>query len=66
MMIARELRIAAPVPADAVGRVLRLAATLLCLAGVAVLVVVLRFGIYEHFHGEGRVLAWVWQVLHFG
>jgi hypothetical protein len=66
MMIARELRIAVPDPAVAVGRAVRLAATLLCLAGVAVLVVALRLGIYEYFHGEGRVLAWAWEVLHLG
>jgi hypothetical protein len=59
-------RIASPNPAAAIANVARLARTLLCLAGVAVLVVVLRFGVYEYFHGEGHVLAWVWEILHLG
>jgi len=59
-------RIASPNPAVAIANVARLARTLLCLAGVAILVVVLRFGIYEYFHGEGRPLAWAWEILHLG
>jgi hypothetical protein len=55
-----------PPSTAAIAKVVRLAATLLCLAGVAILVVALRFGTYEYFHGEGRVLAWVWEVLHAG
>jgi hypothetical protein len=43
----------------------RLIGTLLCLAVVAFLVVALRFGVYEYFHGEGRVLAWLWDALPF-
>jgi hypothetical protein len=38
----------------AVGRLLR---ALLCAAGVAFLVVTLRYGVYEHFHGGGRSLS---------
>jgi len=41
----------------------RLARTILCLAAVAVLVVALRLGVYEYFHGEGRVIAWLWNAL---
>jgi hypothetical protein len=63
-MIAREIPIAEPRPAAAFGNVVRLAGTLLCLAGVAVLAVALRLGVYEYFHGEGRVVAWVWDALH--
>jgi hypothetical protein len=59
-------RIVSPNPAAAIADVARLIGTLLCLAGVAVLVVVLRFGIYEHFHGEGHVLAWIREILHLG
>ena len=50
----------------AIARVMWLAATPVCLAGVAVLAVALRFGTYEYFHGEGRLLAWVWKVLRAG
>ena len=39
----------------------RLARTLLCLAIVAFLVVALRLGVYEYFHGEGHVLRWLWS-----
>jgi hypothetical protein len=59
-------RIASPNPAAAIADVTRLIGTLLCLAGVAVLVVVLRFGIYEYFHGEGHVLARIWEIIHLG
>jgi hypothetical protein len=65
-MAVSETHIASPSPAAAIANVARLARTLLCLAGVAVLVVMLRLGIYEYFHGEGRVLAWAWEVLHPG
>lgn len=63
-MIAREIHIAQPGATAALNNLARLAGTLLCLAGVAVLAVALRFGVYEYFHGEGRVVAWVWDALH--
>jgi hypothetical protein len=65
-MIAREIHVAPPGATAALNNVVRLAGTLLCLAGVAVLVVALRLGVYEYFHGEGRVLAWAWAALHAG
>ena len=65
-MIAREIHFAQSGATAALNNVVRLTGTLLCLAGVAVLVVVLRFGIYEYFHGEGQVLAWAWEILHLG
>ena len=52
--------IAAPDPsadiAAAIAYVARLMATLLCLASIAVLAVALRFGLYDYFHGSGRLL----------
>jgi hypothetical protein len=42
----------------------RLVGTLLCLAAVAFLVVALRLGVYEYFHGDGQVLAWLRVALH--
>ena len=65
-MIAREIHVASPDATVALSNVARLAGTLLCLAGVAALVVALRLGVYEYFHGDGRVLAWAWKVLHLG
>lgn len=53
----------APDMALAVRNGARLAGTTLCLASIAVLVVALRFGVYEYFHGEGRVLGWMWAAL---
>jgi hypothetical protein len=63
-MIAREIHIAQPGATAALNNVARLAAILLCLAGVAALVVALRLGVYEYFHGDGRVLTWLWGALH--
>jgi hypothetical protein len=65
-MIAREIHVAEPRPTATLHNVGRLAGTLLCLAGVAALVVALRLGVYEYFHGEGRVLSWAWAALHTG
>jgi hypothetical protein len=48
--------IAAPDPSAAIAHVARMTATLLCLASIAVLVVTLRFGLYAYFHGGGRLL----------
>ncbi len=62
-MIAREIHVAPPGATAALNNVVRLAGTLLCLAGVAALVVALRLGIYEYFHGDGRLLTWVWGTL---
>jgi hypothetical protein len=56
--------VVAPPLAAAIAKAMRLATTLLSLAGVSVLVVVLRVGVYEYFHGEGRVLTSVWAALH--
>ncbi len=58
-MIAGRLHIAEPVAAAAFAKVGRLAGAILCLACAAVLVVVLRYGVYEYFHGDGRPLAGV-------
>ena len=55
---------AAPNTTIAVRNGARLAGTILCLAAAAVLVVALRLGVYEYFHGGGRVLAWMWAALH--
>jgi hypothetical protein len=63
-MIASGIHIAAPGLAAALGNVARLSRTLLCLAGVAALVVALRFGVYEYFHGGGQVLAHLRDALH--
>ena len=55
-MMANRIHVAesdAAAAVSAVGRGLR---TLLCLAVVAVLVVALRFGLYDYFHGGGRSL----------
>jgi hypothetical protein len=48
--------IAAPDPSAAIAYVARLMATLLCLASIAVLAVALRFALYDYFHGSGRLL----------
>jgi hypothetical protein len=63
-MIAREIHVAPPDTTAALSNVGRLARALL--AGVAALVVALRLGVYEYFHGDGRVLAWAWKVLRLG
>jgi hypothetical protein len=55
-MIANRVHVAesdAAAAFAAVGRVLR---ALLCVAAVAVLMVTLRFGLYDYFHGGGRSL----------
>jgi hypothetical protein len=67
-VIAREIHVAEPCPTAPLENVVRLAGTLLCLAGVAVLVVAVRLGVYEYFHGDGRLLAWAWAwaALHAG
>ena len=62
-MTASHVHHVAPDTANAVRSGLRLAGTLLCLAAVAILVVALRLGVYEYFHGEGRVVAWMWAAL---
>jgi hypothetical protein len=54
---------AAPNTTIAVRNGARLAGTILCLAAAAVLVVALRLGVYEYFHSEGRMLAWLWDAL---
>jgi len=41
---------------DLVARIGRAALVILVLAGVVVLTVALRFGIYIYFHGDGRLL----------
>jgi hypothetical protein len=53
----------APRSTVAIAKVMRTATILLCLAGVASLVVTLRFGIYEYSHGDSRALASVWAAL---
>lgn len=63
-MTASHVHDVAPDTAVAVRNGARLVGTILCLAAVAVLVVALRLGVYEFFHGEGRVLAWMWAALH--
>jgi hypothetical protein len=55
-MIAIRLQAAEPTRAVAAGKGARLALTLLSLAAVAVLVVGLRYGIYEYFHGSDRAV----------
>ena len=62
-MTASHVHDVAPHTAVAVRNGVRLTGTILCLAVVAVLVVALRLGVYEYFHGEGRVLAWMWAAL---
>jgi hypothetical protein len=52
----------APPGTATIAKVMRLAAALLYLACVAVLVVVIRLGVYEYCHGEDRVLAWMWPL----
>lgn len=52
----------APTTSTAAG-LARLAGTLLCLATAAVVVATLRLGVYEYFHGEGRVFRWMWNAL---
>lgn len=54
---------AAPDTSVAVRNGARLGGTILCLAAAAVLVVALRLGVYEFFHGEGRLIAWLWHAL---
>ena len=44
-------------------RIGRVAATILCLAGVVVIAVALRSCLYEYFHGSGRVLRDLSEVL---
>jgi len=44
-------------------RIGRVAGTILCLAGVVVLAVALRSGIYEYFHGGGRALRGLSEIL---
>ena len=49
--------------AQGFSRIGRLAVTILCLAGVVVLTVVLRSGLYEYFHGGGWALRSLAEVL---
>ena len=62
-MTASHVHDSTPDTAVAVRNGARLAGTLVCLATVAVLVVAVRLGVYEYFHGEGRVVAWLWDAL---
>ena len=61
-MTVSEILVAPPGRATIV-KVMRLAATLLILARLAVLVVAVRLGVWEYFHGQGRVLSWMWTAL---
>ncbi len=63
-MTASDIHTAEPGATSAFRTVARLTGTVLCLATAAVLVVTLRLGVYEYFHGEGRVFTWMWDVLH--
>jgi hypothetical protein len=56
-MIGSSAHFPEPVSAAALANVGRLVRTILCLAGISLLVVVLRYGIYEYFHGDGRMLV---------
>ena len=49
--------------AAGLARIGRMAGTLLCLAGVVVLAVALRSGLYEYFHGGGRALRGLSEIL---
>ena len=49
--------------AAGLARIGRVAGTLLCLAGVVVLAVALRSGLYEYFHGGGRALRGLSEIL---
>ncbi|MEA2811869.1 MAG: hypothetical protein QOJ17_6010 [Rhodospirillaceae bacterium] len=49
--------------AEGFARIGRVVGTILCLAGVVVLAVALRSGIYEYFHGGGRALRSLSEVL---
>ena len=42
---------------EGLARIGRVAGTILCLAGIVVLAVALRSGLYEYFHGGGRALT---------
>ncbi|MCX7362235.1 MAG: hypothetical protein NTV97_10275 [Alphaproteobacteria bacterium] len=36
---------------------------ILCLAGIVFVVVALRYGLYDHFHGDGRTLTNLWDAI---
>jgi hypothetical protein len=55
-MIANRIHVAESGAAAAFAAVGRVARAVLCLAVAAVLVVTLRFGLYDYFHGGGRSL----------
>ena len=48
---------------EGLARIGRVVGTILCLAGVVVLAVALRSGLYEYFHGGGRALRGLSEVL---
>jgi hypothetical protein len=56
-MIANRIHIAESNAVAAFAAVGRVARTVLCLAVAAILVVTLRFGLYDYFHGGGRSLS---------
>ncbi|MFI5001817.1 MAG: hypothetical protein ACHQK9_18195 [Reyranellales bacterium] len=62
-MTAIRLHAAKPVRAEAMGQAARVVLTLLGLAGLIVLVLALRYGIYDYFHSGGRVLAGMWDAI---
>ena len=48
---------------ERLARISRVAGTILWLAGIAVLVATFRYGVYEYFHGGGRALRGLSEVL---
>ena len=56
-MRANNLHVAEPGLAAVFAKVGRVVRAILFLAGVTFVAVALRYGIYEHFYGDGRLLA---------
>jgi hypothetical protein len=49
--------------AELFSRIGRVTLTILCLAMLAFLAVTLRYGIYAYFHGDGRMLGGISELL---
>ena len=62
-MIASRVHFPGFVPAAVLAKAGRLMRTILCLAGIAFVVVALRYGLYDHFHGDGRTLSGLWDAI---
>lgn len=62
-MIASRVHLPELISAATPARVGRLVRAILCLAGIVFAVVALRYGLYDHFHGDGRTLTNLWDAI---